>query len=91
MVKNTGTDPQEEFILNLRVTTNLLEASFSKVLDSLRDYGNCLVFLAIGTTFKLALSHDDFAVFALEGTVILLQISLSISLFTVLSIIEQII
>ena len=40
---------------------------------------------------KLALSHDDFAVFALEGTVILLQISLSISLFTVLSIIEQII
>lgn len=38
---------------------------------------NSSVFLAIGTTFKLALSHDDFGVFALEGTLIVLQISFS--------------
>ena len=76
MVKNIETDPQEEFVLNVRVTTNLLEASFFKVI-SLRDYGDCLVFLPIGTTFRLALSHDDFAVFILESALIMLQISLS--------------
>ena len=38
---------------------------------------NSSVFLAIGTTIRLVLSHDDFVVFALECTLIMLQISLS--------------
>lgn len=38
---------------------------------------NSSVFLAIGTTFRFALSQYDFVVFALERTLIVLQVSLS--------------